>query len=250
MTCYTAHFTSSIINFCIIAAMVVHRYQKFKKQDVAGFAEHTKQYLLVAVSIGLCAMFPIAWDMWDYLKIVPGECNLMVDQPMTCDSIVSTCSNFFTVLTVTIVITVSCVCISRTTIRLKKYIRKADERANTILQMKRSTNTSRIQATKLLFYFFTINWVPYGLTRFYAQFNPTFPKFQTLATCFHALSTVLSMIIPIIYYKMDGGFQSTWKICIIILKEMMLKMHRRWIIISFGIFFHAEKRTQPILYIC
>ena len=34
MTCYMAHFTSSLINFCIKAAMVIHRYKKFKKQDV------------------------------------------------------------------------------------------------------------------------------------------------------------------------------------------------------------------------
>ena len=156
--------------------------------------------------MGVCAMFPVSWEVWDVLKISPGECNLMVDQPMTCDSITSTCSNFFTVLTVTIVVSVSCSCISYTTISLKKYIRIADEKANTILQMKRSTNTSRIQATKLLFYFFTINWVPYGLTRFYTLFNPTFSQFQTLTTCFHALSTVLFMIIPMIYYKMDGGF--------------------------------------------
>ena len=207
MTCYTVHFTSSLINFCIIAVMVVHRYQKFKKQDIAGFAEHTTQYLVIAMSVGICAISPIAWEVWNTLEMIPGECHFVIDQPMTCNTFTDPCSNFVSVLTITIVISVSCNFIIFTTRKLKKLIHLADEKANTILQMKRSTNTSRIQATTLLFYFFTFNWVPYGISRLYGLWKPTFSKFQTVTTCFHALSTVLFMIIPMIYYKMDGGFQ-------------------------------------------
>ena len=187
--------------------MVVHRYQKFKKQDITGFAEHTTQYLAIAMSVGICAVSPVAWDVWNTLEMIPGECHVVIDQPMTCNTFTDPCSNFFTVLTVTVVISVSCVFIKKTTVKLEKIIHLADEKVNTILQIKRSTNTSRIQATKLLFYFFTFNWVPYGISRLYGLWNPTFSRFQTVTACFHALSTVLFMIIPIIYYKMDGGFQ-------------------------------------------
>ena len=207
MACYIAHFVSSLLNFCIIAAMVIHRYQKFKKQDVGGFAEHTTQYLVVALSVGICALFPITWNVWNAFKMFPSECNLVVDQPMTCNSITDACSNLFTVISVTIVISVSCICIRTTTVKLKRLIRQNDERANTILQMKRSTNTARIQATIYLLYFFEFNWIPYGQSKFYALWNPTVSKYQTVCACFHALSTVLFMIIPMIYYKMDAGFQ-------------------------------------------
>ena len=207
MTCYVCHFTSSLVNVCVIAAMVLHRYQKFKAQDIGGFSKHTTRYLVVAICIGVIAMAGIAWEVWKVLLLSPGECFSGSLQPMTCTSILRPCSNVVTVFIVSIVITVSCRCVLLTTRKLKQLIQQADARANTILQMRRSTNTSRIQATFYLYFFFIVNWVPYGLSRFYSLLKPTFQQFQTLTVCFHVVSTMLFTLIPAIYYKMDGGFQ-------------------------------------------
>ena len=208
MTCYVSHFTSSLVNFCVITAMVLHRYRKFKAQDIDGFSKHTTRYLVVAICIGVIAMSGIAWEIKEVLLISPGECFSGSLQPMKCTSILRSCSNaVVTVSIVSIVITVSCTCISLTTQKLKQLIQQADARANTILQMRRCTNTSRIQATLYLFFFFTFNWVPYGLSRFYIFLKPTFQQFQTVTICFHVVSTILFTLIPAIYYKMDGGFQ-------------------------------------------
>ena len=218
--------TSSMVNFCVIGAMVVHRYNKFKRQDTDGFSKHITQYLTVAIGAGVTLMFFVTWDIWNALKITPGECSNSKStalvhhhhhhhhqhrqinaQSMICKSIREPCSNFMTFMAVSVAITASNLCIFVTNAKLTRLIRHADERANTILQMKRSTNTSRIQATIYLTFFFTLNWLPYGLSRFYVFLEPTFSRFQTLNTCFYALSTVLFVIIPMIYYKMDGGFQ-------------------------------------------
>ena len=207
MVCYMSHFTSSLVNFCVIAAMVLHRYQKFKAQDIDGFSKHTTRYLVVAVCIGVIAMAGIAWEVWKVLLLSPGECFSGSLQPMTCTSIFRPCSNVVTVPIVSTVITVSCICILLTTWKLKQLIQKADARANNILQMRRCTNTSRLQATLYLYFFFTVNWVPYGLSRFYSLLKPTFQQFQTLTLCFHVMSTILFALIPAIYYKMDRGFQ-------------------------------------------
>ena len=218
MLTYMTHFASSIMNFFVISAMVLHRYNKFKKQDIDGFSKNTRSYLSVAIGCGGLLMCPIAWDIWKFLEFHPSECLfptvtdkgrswMQTDLMMKCNSVFAHCSTFVTIVTVACAITVSSRCINYSTRLLTSMIRKADGRANTILQMRRSTNTSRIQATTYLALVFSFNWVPYGLSRFYVLLNPTFPAFQTVTTCFHALSTVLFVFIPLIYYKMDGGFQ-------------------------------------------
>lgn len=193
------------------------RYWKFKNQDMDGFSRNTTRYLCIALAMGVCATMVVASNSWYFLYIRPGEC--MIDytpkqpqQPrIQCHSIFAPCSTTLIVLVVSLVITISCLAIKTTTVRLRKLIEQADARANRILNMRRTTNTSRIQATMHLHHSYIISWVPYGVSRFYVLFQPTFPRFQTVTTCFRALSTVMYVVIPIIYYKMDGGFYTFLK---------------------------------------
>ena len=89
---------------------------------------------------------------------------------------------------------------------IKAIIKAGDERANNVLQMKRRTNTARIEATRFLWYLFTIGWVPYGVSRLFIFTRPTHKVYQTVGAICHALSTLVFSAIPIAFYKMDGKF--------------------------------------------
>ena len=91
---------------------------------------------------------------------------------------------------------------------MKAIVKAGDERANNVLQMKRRTNTARIEATRFLWYLFTIGWAPYGVSRLFIFTRPTHQVFQTVGAICHALSTLVFSVIPIAFYKMDGKFAS------------------------------------------
>ena len=186
--------------------MVLHRYLKFKNQDVAGFKRDTTRYLILSIGLGLLALCPIFWDCWNYLQQTVGDCSTTYSEPIECGSLTDSCSTLTIVITVTVTITISSSLVNGTSRKLTNLINAADERANTILQMKRSTNTSRIKATQYLWIVFSLEWVPYGASRFFVFKKPTLSEFLTITTCCHALSTVTFLSIPIIYYKMDGRF--------------------------------------------
>ena len=113
-----------------------------------------------------------------------------------------------TTVVVAIVTTFTSVVIRVTTKLMKKIIKAGDQRANNVLQMKRRTNTARIEATRFLYYLFTIGWVPYGVSRLFIFTRPTHQVFQTVGAICHALSTLVFSTIPIAFYKMDGKFAS------------------------------------------
>ena len=89
---------------------------------------------------------------------------------------------------------------------MKAIIKAGDERANQVLQMKRRTNTARIEATRFLWYLFFIGWAPYGVSRLFVFTRPTHQVHQTVGAICHAFSTLVFSAIPIAFYKMDGKF--------------------------------------------
>ncbi|XP_066924127.1 uncharacterized protein [Clytia hemisphaerica] len=205
---YLSHFMSSLVNMLIISAMLLHRYIKFKNQDIDGFTKHIRLYIAVSVGAGIISLVPITWELWRYFETDDTQCNVVVvDAKIECH-LDKPCAVMVTTVVVTMVTTFTNVAIGITTKGIKKIIKAGDERANNALQIKRRTNTARIEATHFLWYLFTIGWVPYGVSRLFIFTQPTHQVFQTVGAICHALSTSIFSIIPVVFYKMDGKFAS------------------------------------------
>ena len=112
MMVYSSHFISNLTSLCIIASMCVHRYNRFKEQDVDGLNKHTYKYITSAIFISIVSLFPIMWEIWLFFeeKTSQNECIVSrVQQPMECKFFYQPCSTFITVVIVTILITASSV---------------------------------------------------------------------------------------------------------------------------------------------
>ena len=188
---------SSLANMIIISAMLLHRYIKFKNQDVDGFTKHIRLYLVVSMGIGVICVVPITWELWETYTRSSIQCNTKV---------VKSGAFMGSTIVITMIIVFSSITIHLTTKRMKAIIKAGDERANQVLQMKRRTNTARIEATRFLWYLFFIGWAPYGVSRLFVFTRPTHQVHQTVGAICHALSTLVFSAIPIAFYKMDGKF--------------------------------------------
>ena len=207
MTMYVSHFLSNLVSLSVIGAMTVHRYVKLKKQETEILKKHTTQYILVAVIIGITSVLPVGWELWRYLNQSGSECKVSsLRTPLQCDSVLKPCSTFITVVMATLIITFSSVAIGRSTRMLRRFIKDADQRAAQILKQDRQTDTSRVRATVFLWYAFSIEWIPYGLSRFVIFLETEKTTFYSVTKLGHALSTLAFVTVPIVYLKIDNRF--------------------------------------------
>ena len=191
---YSMHFGSSLLNQCIIASMVLQRYNKFKRENIAEISLSSAKYIIFAIGFGTTALCIIILDIWRSI-----ESKIFQNKPRT---------SFISVIIITIIISSGNIIISFTSRKICHLIRAADERANRILNIRRTTDTARVRATTRLIVCFISEWIPYGLARLSGFITDDRMMFDSINRIAHMLSILIYITIPMIYYKMDGQFYS------------------------------------------
>lgn len=191
---FVAHFGSNLTANYIISAMLIHRYKKFSKTNSADVTQG--KYIAISATIGVSVSCPILWESW--------ECII---DPVRNGGFKSFCTIILLSLSIIIFVVVN----RYTTILLKSMVQNADLRATRDLNIQRRTNTTRIEATKVLGYMLIVAWVPYGISKLLKFVPWEYHIHMTMTRICHCISVTTYVCIPTIYLKMDAKFGKFFK---------------------------------------
>jgi len=199
--------SSCLIIAWLLAGLTFQRYCFIVRKDHFYILTKTKYWIAMLLSFGIISSayilyerfwnpFPLSFCFITY-RITYIECIA----PKNCSRYMIIAILVFTATTCSMIVLFA-------THKLKKYIENHENKTANLLGSRRQTNFDRLKATNLLWIAYSVIYIPWILTRILVQVisNPVIAV--TTNDVFHTFGNMSSLIVPLVYIKMDSHFST------------------------------------------